>query len=180
MTSAKFLGFWTPSLPLVSIKSTQPPFLLSEISQPPPSPSLLTSFVNGPKELSSRPGERARKRRGKWSARKRERMGERKEGIFWGPPPSYFLPFLPIFSHLFPGQTFILNAVLSRPRSSAVSASLSISVHRVRMVGMKSVVARGENRIHIMNCRCCQAGGGGGIPRGEELWDTSTTTAVAF
>ena len=30
MTSAKFLGFWTPSLPLVSTKSTQPPFPRSE------------------------------------------------------------------------------------------------------------------------------------------------------
>ena len=45
------LNFWeflTPSLPLVSTKSTQTPFLSSEIGQPPPSPSLLTSFVNGP------------------------------------------------------------------------------------------------------------------------------------
>ena len=48
MTSAKFSGFWTPSLPLVSTKSTQPPSLSSEIGLPPPSPSLLTSFVNGP------------------------------------------------------------------------------------------------------------------------------------
>ena len=31
---SKFLGFWTPSLPLVSTKSTQPPFLSSEIGQP--------------------------------------------------------------------------------------------------------------------------------------------------
>ena len=47
MTSANFLGFWTP-YPLVSTKSTQPPFLMPEIGQPPPSPSLLTSFVKGP------------------------------------------------------------------------------------------------------------------------------------
>ena len=48
MTSAKFLGFWTPSLPLVGTKSTQPPFPRSEFGQLPPSPSLLTSFVDGP------------------------------------------------------------------------------------------------------------------------------------
>ena len=48
MTSAIFCGFSTPSLPLVSTKSTQPPLLSSEIGQPPPSPSLLTSIVNGP------------------------------------------------------------------------------------------------------------------------------------
>ena len=53
MTSAKFSGFLTPSLPLVSTKSTQPPLLSSEIGQPPPSPSLLTSLVNGPLDTAS-------------------------------------------------------------------------------------------------------------------------------
>ena len=48
MTSAKFSGFLTPSLPLVSTKYTQPPLLSSEICQSPPSPSLLTPLVNGP------------------------------------------------------------------------------------------------------------------------------------
>ena len=38
MTSVKFSEFWTPSLPLVSTKSTQPPFLWSEFSQPLPPP----------------------------------------------------------------------------------------------------------------------------------------------
>ena len=36
MTSTEIFGIWTPSLPLVSTKSTQPPFLWSEIGQPPP------------------------------------------------------------------------------------------------------------------------------------------------
>ena len=48
VTSARFSGFLTASLPLFSTKSTQPPFLSSEFGRPPPSPSLLTSFVNGP------------------------------------------------------------------------------------------------------------------------------------
>ena len=44
MTSAKFLGFWTPS-PLVSTKSMQSPVRIWEKTPP---PSLLTSFVHGP------------------------------------------------------------------------------------------------------------------------------------
>ena len=44
MMSAKFSGFWTPSLPLVSARFMQPPFLSSEIG----SPSLLTSFMYSP------------------------------------------------------------------------------------------------------------------------------------
>ena len=48
MTSAKFSGFWTPSIPLVSTKSTQPPLLWSDIGQPPPSPSEQTSYVHAP------------------------------------------------------------------------------------------------------------------------------------
>ena len=38
LTSAKFLRFWTPSLPLVSTKFTQPPFLLVRnwLTTPPP------------------------------------------------------------------------------------------------------------------------------------------------
>ena len=43
--SAKFSRFWTPSLPLVSTKFTQP---WSEFSQPPPSPSGQTSYVHAP------------------------------------------------------------------------------------------------------------------------------------
>ena len=54
MTSAKFLGFWTPSQPchhfgpIPSTKITQPPLLRQNLINPPPSPSLLMSFVNGP------------------------------------------------------------------------------------------------------------------------------------
>ena len=43
MTSARFLGFCTPSLPLVRTKSTQPLFLWSESSQLLPSLSEQTS-----------------------------------------------------------------------------------------------------------------------------------------
>ena len=48
VTSAKFSGFLTPSLPLVSTKSTQPPLLSSEIGQPPPSPLAQASYVPRP------------------------------------------------------------------------------------------------------------------------------------
>ena len=54
MTSAKFLGFLTPSPPcqhfglIYSTKITQPPLLHQYLGNPPPSPSPLTSFVNGP------------------------------------------------------------------------------------------------------------------------------------
>ena len=44
MMSANFSGFWTPS-PLVSTKSTQPPFVSSEIGQPPPSLPLFTDVI---------------------------------------------------------------------------------------------------------------------------------------
>ena len=39
-------GILDPLPPLVSTKSTQPPFLWSEFSQPPPSPSEQTSYVH--------------------------------------------------------------------------------------------------------------------------------------
>ena len=58
MTSAKFLGFLTPSPPcqhfgpIYSTKNTQPLLLHQNSGNPPPSPSLLTSFVNGPKAES--------------------------------------------------------------------------------------------------------------------------------
>ena len=48
MTSAKFSGFLTPSLPLGITKSMQPPFIWSEFNQPPPSPSEQTSYVHVP------------------------------------------------------------------------------------------------------------------------------------
>ena len=48
MTSSEFLEFWTPSLPLVSTKSTQPSFLLSDFGQPPPPLPKQTSFVHRP------------------------------------------------------------------------------------------------------------------------------------
>ena len=46
-----FRDFWPPPPPLsafYSTKITQPPLTASEFGQPSPSPSLLTSFVNGP------------------------------------------------------------------------------------------------------------------------------------
>ena len=60
MTSAKFSGFLTPLPPspcqhfepTYSTKITQPPLLRQNLVNPPPSPSLLTSFVNGPKAES--------------------------------------------------------------------------------------------------------------------------------
>ena len=133
-----------------------------------------------PKELSSLASERARSGRARnaagngRSAKEKEwekgREEGRKEegGNFLGTPSLSFSLFflLPIFSHLFPGQTFILNAV---PGLYLCTAAL----RWVRTVGMKSADV-GENRIHIMNCRSCQVGGGGGgaaaVPRGEELW----------
>ena len=52
MMSAKFLRFWTSPRqhfgPIYSTKITQPPLLRQNLGNPPPSPSLLTSFVNGP------------------------------------------------------------------------------------------------------------------------------------
>ena len=55
MTSAKFSGFLTPPPspcqhfgPIYSTKITQP---MSDFWYPPPSPSPLTSFVNGPKGI---------------------------------------------------------------------------------------------------------------------------------
>ena len=48
MTSAKFSRLWTPSLPIVSTRFTQPSFLWSEFSQPPPSPLEQTSYVHAP------------------------------------------------------------------------------------------------------------------------------------
>ena len=51
---SQIFGIFDPLPPLsafYSTKITQPPLTASEFGQPPPSPSLLTSFVNGPKGL---------------------------------------------------------------------------------------------------------------------------------